>query len=359
MGDASKFHHCPDEQQMLNASNRSSADRSTELLTIAIVAPCYNEAEVLPTSIPRLVSVISNLVAHHNCSASSYIVLVDDGSKDATWDLIRGAAIKFPDMVRGIRLSRNAGHQNALMAGLSYVTGRCDAAISIDVDLQDDLEALPLMVTELRDGAEIVLGVKESRTSDPLLKRATARAFYKGMKWMGVDLVEDHADCRLMSSQALANLSNFPEHLLFLRGLQPLIHSQIATVRYQIAPRLAGNSKYSLKKMLALGWNGVTSFSIAPLRLISWTGATVFVVSFGFAVVAFWKALAGQTLPGWTSITVPLYLLGGLLMLSIGVVGEYVAKIFLEVKRRPRFLIEQVVHESSPSNDRSSSQHND
>jgi len=324
---------------------------NTSLLTIAIVAPCFNEAEVLPISIPRLISLVRDLIKNHNCSASSYIVLVDDGSKDTTWDQITAAAISFPNMVRGVRLSRNAGHQNALMAGLSYVTGHCDAAISIDIDLQDDLEALPLMVAEHRSGAEIVLGVKASRAADPMLKTFTAMAFYKGMQWMGVDLVENHADCRLMSARALENLSKFPESVLFLRGLQPLIHSRISTVNYHLGHRLAGQSKYPLKKMLGLALNGITSFSTTPLRLISWTGAVVFVISLLFALVAFAKALNGQALPGWASITVPLYLLGGLTMLSIGIVGEYIGKIFLEVKHRPRFLVDEIAHVNPDTNE--------
>lgn len=313
-------------------------------LALAIVAPCFNEAEVLPTSIPRLISLIRDLIVNHNCSTSSYIVLVDDGSTDTTWDQIAAAAANFPNMVRGVRLSRNSGHQNALMAGLSYVTGHCDAAISIDVDLQDDLDALPLMVAEHRCGAEIVLGVKASRDADALLKTLSAKAFYKGMHWMGVDLVENHADCRLMSALALRNLSKFPESVLFLRGLQPLIHNRIATVTYDLGHRLAGQSKYPLKKMLALALDGITSFSVMPLRLISWTGAVVFITSLLFALVAFVKAINGQALPGWASITVPLYLLGGLTVLSIGVVGEYIGKVFLEVKQRPRFLVDEIAH---------------
>lgn len=313
-------------------------------LTIAIVSPCFNEAEVLPISIPRLVSVLDDLVKNHNCSENSFIVLVDDGSKDITWDLIAAAAITFPNRVRGVRLSRNAGHQNALIAGLSYVTGNCDAAISLDVDLQDDLAALPLMVAEHRLGAEIVLGVKASRTTDPIHKNLTALAFYKGMQWMGVDLVENHADCRLMSARALENLAKFPESVLFLRGLQPLIHGKITTVHYHLGHRLAGQSKYPLKKMIRLALNGVTSFSTTPLRLISWTGALVFITSLLLAIVALVNALQGHALPGWASITVPLYLLGGLTMLSIGIVGEYIGNIFLEVKHRPRFLIDEIAH---------------
>lgn len=322
----------------------------SESLTIAIVAPCFNEEEVLPTSIPRMISLVKNLIENHDCSAKSYIVLVDDGSKDSTWELIAAAAKKFPNLVRGVRLSRNAGHQNALMAGLSYVTGRCDAAINIDVDLQDDLESLPLMVAEHRSGAEIVLGVKASRTADPLLKKITAWGFYKGMKWMGVDLVENHADCRLLSARALENLSKFPESALFLRGLQPLVHGRISTVTYHLGHRLAGQSKYPLRKMLSLALNGITSLSIVPLRLISGTGAVVFVISLIFETGAMVKALQGQTLPGWTSITVPLYLLGGLIILSIGIVGEYIGKIFLEVKRRPRFLVDEIAHEDRDVN---------
>jgi glycosyltransferase involved in cell wall biosynthesis len=326
-----------------------NADARTQekVLKIAIVAPCYNEVDVLPLSIPRLIAAIDDLATNHHCAADSYMVLVDDGSRDATWDIIAAAAMQHPGRVRGIRLSKNAGHQYALMAGLTYVTGDCDAAISIDADLQDDLNALPLMVAEHRSGAQIVLGVKESRTIDPPLKKLTAMVFYKVMKWMGVDLVENHADCRLMSARALDNLSKFPEYLLFLRGLQPLIHRKISVVKYHISPRLAGQSKYPLKKMLSLAWNGITSFSIMPLRLISWAGATVFSLSFAFAIYAFAQGVAGQTLPGWASITVPLYLLGGMMMLSIGVVGEYVAKIFMEVKHRPRFLIDEVTHTST------------
>lgn len=314
---------------------------NSERLTLAIVSPCFNEAEVLPLSIPRLLSLLDELIGQHHCSEGSFAVLVDDGSRDETWELIASAAAKFPKRIRGVKLSRNAGHQYALMAGLTYVTGICDAAISIDVDLQDDLSALPRMLAEHRAGAEIVLGVKESRTVDPFLKKITATLFYKGMRWMGVDLVENHADCRLMSAQALQNLSRFPEHVLFLRGLQPLIHSRIATVHYSLSPRLAGKSKYPLRKMLALAWNGITSFSIVPLRVISFTGSIIFAISLIFAAVALSNALAGETVPGWASITVPLYLLGGAIILSVGIVGEYVAKIFLEVKQRPRFLVDQ------------------
>ncbi|MDQ7989771.1 MAG: glycosyltransferase family 2 protein [Candidatus Dactylopiibacterium sp.] len=320
-------------------------------LRIAIVAPCYNEEAVLGGSIPRLVELVKSLARDHGCASDSYVVLVDDGSRDATWEMIDQASARYPGMVRGIRLALNAGHQNALMAGLSYVTGRCDAVISIDADLQDDLAALPKMIDEHRKGAEIVLGVKASREADSFFKRLTATLFYKGMRLMGVNLVENHADCRLMSAKALENLSRFGEKALFLRGLQPLVHGKIATVHYHLAPRLAGESKYPLRKMLALAWNGVTSFSIVPLRMISCLGACVFFVSFIFSIFAFIGVLRGAALPGWASVTIPLYLLGGALMLSVGIVGEYVGKLYVEIKSRPRYLIDEIRDESDSDDD--------
>lgn len=316
-------------------------------LTIAIVTPCFNEADVLPISIPRLLNCINQLIEEHHCSIASYVVFVDDGSIDSTWNLIVSASEQFPGKVRGIRLSRNSGHQNALIAGLTYVNGLCDAAISIDVDLQDDLDALPKMIEKLKEGAEIVLGVKLSRGDESLTKTFSAKLFYRFMKLMGVDLVPDHADCRLLSSKALLNLSKFPESVLFLRGLQPLIHGRIATVKYHLADRPAGESKYTVRKMFNLATSGITSFSNMPLRLISLAGASVFLISSLFALFAITSAFRGEVVPGWASITIPLYLLGGLLMLSIGVVGEYVAQVFLEVKRRPRFLVDEIVYKSS------------
>jgi len=316
---------------------------NSQTVKLAIVCPCYNEEAVLPTSIPRLVALVANLTSNYNCSEESFIVLVDDGSRDHTWDLIAGASASYPKLIRGIRLCRNVGHQYALMAGLSYVTGKCDAAISIDVDLQDDLEAIPKMIDEYKSGAQIVLGVKESRTPDDFFKKLSATLFYKIMHLLGVDLVRNHADCRLMSNTALKNLSEYPEAVLFLRGLQPHLHRKITTVSYHIAERQAGNSKYTLSKMLSLAINGITSFSIVPLRIISVSGFSIFVASLPFAFIALEKALTGQSIPGWASITVPLYLLGGMSMLSIGIVGEYVGKIYLEVKRRPRYLVDQVV----------------
>ena len=309
---------------------------------LAVVVPCYNESDVLGLTIPRLVSLVEDLQARGECAAKSFVVFVDDGSTDGTWQQIEDATRRHPRRVRGVKLCRNVGHQNALLAGLDYVTDKCDAAITLDADLQDDLEAIPRMIREFRAGAQMVLGVKESREADPWFKRVTALAFYKLMRAMGVDLVENHADFRLMSARVLRNLGTFPEYNLFLRALTPLLHREIATVRYKLISRRTGPSKYPLRRMLALAWNGITSFSVAPLRIISFVGACVFAGSFLLAMYALRTALAGETVPGWASITVPLYLLGGLIMLSVGIVGEYIGKIFLEVKRRPRFLVDTV-----------------
>ena len=310
---------------------------------IAIVVPCHNEGEMLGISIPRLVSFVDDLIARHGCSPHSYIVLVDDGSRDDTWNLIASATERNPGRVRGLRLACNVGHQGALLSGLDYVSERCDAAISIDADLQDDLAAIYRMIQEFRKGSEIVLGVRVSREVDTWFKRNTALVYYKLMRLLGVDLVENHADFRLMSNDVLRNLRLFSETNLFLRGLPSLLSKNIAIVSYSRAERVAGETKYPLRKMLALAWNGVTSFSIAPLRLISAVGGGIFLLSLLMSAYAVFGMLTGKVLPGWTSIVLPLYLLGGILMLSIGVVGEYVGKVFLETKRRPRFLVDKIV----------------
>lgn len=312
---------------------------------LAIVIPCYNETEVLDITIPRLMALLDELVEKDNCARDSYLLFIDDGSRDDTWLKISRAADAHPGRVRGLRLSCNAGHQSALLAGLDYATGRCDAAVSIDADLQDDLAAIPRMVQEYRAGAEMVLGVRESREVDSWFKRNSALGFYKLMRRLGVNLVENHADFRLMSAATLANLARFPERNLFLRALPPLLHSSVATVTYRRSSRLAGESKYPLGKMLALAWNGITSFSVVPLRLISVVGGIVFLASLFMIAYALAGFLWGAALPGWASITIPLYLLGGMIMLSIGVVGEYLGKLFLEVKRRPRFLVDTTLGE--------------
>jgi len=324
----------------VNAIRTNSPDR------IALVVPCYNEDKILPITIPKLIMLLDDLQTTWSCAANSFVLLVDDGSRDDTWTVIVEATKRYPGRIRGVHLAANVGHQGALLCGLEHVTEHCDAAISIDADLQDDLAAVPAMLEKYRKGSEIVLGVREERDVDTWFKRITALAFYRFMGWMGVDLVENHADFRLMSALALRNLQRFTEVNLFLRGLPPLLHQRISTVSYRRARREAGESKYPLNKMLALAWNGVTSFSVMPLRLIALVGGTVFFLSLLMTLYVLGSILLGKTIQGWASIVLPMYLLGGLLMLSLGVVGEYVGKVFLEVKRRPPFMVDEVSGET-------------
>lgn len=316
---------------------------------IAIVLPCYNEEDALPSSVSQISSLLERLAGEFGCSQSSFAVFVDDGSRDDTWKIISEAAKRLPGRIHGLHLARNAGHQNALIAGLTYVTDHCDAAISVDADLQDDLDALPIMINEYRKGAHIVLGIKKSRADDPMAKVLTAAMYNKLMRFMGVDLVENHADCRLLSNRALKNLGEFPERFLFLRGVQTLLHTKTAHVYYDLKPRSAGSSKYSPRKMISLALNGITSFTVVPLRLITGLGALVFAFASVMSAFALLKAVSGDTIPGWASVTIPLYLLGGLNMMALGIVGEYIGKIYFEVKRRPRYLIDDIACESEIS----------
>jgi glycosyltransferase involved in cell wall biosynthesis len=308
---------------------------------LSIVCPCYNEELVITESVERLVAFLDECFNEDLISKESFVLLVDDGSLDQTWQMICEAVKNYEGRIEGVRLSRNVGHQNALMAGLTEVTSRCDAAITIDVDLQDDLNAVKGMIKKYLGGAEIVLGVKRSRDADPAFKRATARMYYWLMAFMGVNLVPNHADCRLLSTKALANLNRYPERALFLRGLQTLLHGNVETILYDIQERRAGASKYNLRKMLKLAIDGITSFSVVPLRLISAMGALVFFASLTMALYTLFASLLGFAIPGWASIVIPIYIIGGLLMLSLGVVGEYVGKIFIEVKQRPRFIVDE------------------
>lgn len=327
------------------------ASRLERPLCVAIVVPCFNESEILGLTIPSLLGLLDTLVQDFNCAPQSHVVFVDDGSKDDTWHQIQQAAHAEPQRIRGVRLACNVGHQGALLCGLDDVTGRCDVAVSIDADLQDDLDAIPKMVLKYREGAELVLGVRETRDVDTWFKRNTALYFYRLMRWIGVDMVENHADFRLMSDRALRNLQQFNEYNLFLRALPLFLHRNVATVSYARSKRVAGVTKYTLGKMLALAWSGITSFSVAPLRMISAIGALVFLASLGLVAFAVLGVINHRTLPGWASVVIPLYLLGGLLMLSIGVVGEYVGKLFLEVKRRPRYLVDEQVGARATSKD--------
>ena len=310
-------------------------------LQLGIVVPCYNEEAVLPVTAKKLMALLANLASAGQVSADSAIYFVDDGSKDRTWPIIEAMA-SADAQIHGIKLSRNQGHQNALIAGLLETPG--DALVSIDADLQDDVNVIEEMVRHHLAGFEIVYGVRKARRTDTFFKRSSARLYYRLLARMGVDIVEDHADYRLMGRRALDAMRGYPEVNLFLRGIVPLLGFRATTVYYDRAERFAGESKYPLRKMLALAIDGVTSFSVVPLRMISALG---FLVSLFSTLMIAWavygKLFAGDALPGWASSVIPIYFLGGIQLLSIGVLGEYIAKIYLETKRRPRFLIEKMI----------------
>lgn len=310
-------------------------------LRLGIVVPCYNEEEVFPETIKRLLGLLERLSSSGLVTSDSAIYFVDDGSKDRTWQLVEEAALSGA-RVHGIKLSRNQGHQNALIAGLFGAHG--DALVSIDADLQDDVNVIEEMIHKYLEGFEIVYGVRKSRTTDTFFKKNTAQVYYKLLSRMGVDIVHNHADYRLMGRRALNALESYSEVNLFLRGIVPLLGFRTTTAFYDRSERFAGESKYPLKKMLALAMDGITSFSVVPLRMISLLG---FLVSLFSIVMVGWvvygKIFTNSAIPGWASSVIPIYILGGIQLLSIGVLGEYIAKIYLETKRRPRFLIEKVI----------------
>jgi len=308
---------------------------------LAIVVPCFNEEEVLPETTRRLLALLTTLQERQLVSLNSCVHYVDDGSRDGTWALIESLAAADP-RVRGIKLSRNAGHQIALLAGLLTVEG--DAVVTIDADLQDDVSVLETMVDQFIDGAEIVYGVRDSRRSDSAFKRNTAMAYYSLMQRLGVDLVHNHADFRLLSRRAVDALRQFGEVNVFLRGIVPLIGYRAATVTYDRSPRFGGVSKYPLRRMLSFAAEGITSFSVVPLRLITLLGFLVSAFSFAMIVFIIYGTLVMRAvIPGWASSVVPIYFLGGIQLLSIGILGEYVAKIYMETKRRPRYFVEKTI----------------
>lgn len=310
------------------------------LTALSIVVPCFNEQAVLRETYSRLSSLRTQLIASGKISKLSEIVFVDDGSSDTTWEII-DAWVRNGAPVLGVKLSRNCGHQNALLAGLSSAKG--DAVITIDADLQDDEGAIERMVDAFHEGNEVVYGVRSKRDADTWFKRTTARTFYRGMAALGVQTVFDHADYRLLSRRAVKYLDQFNEVNLFLRGVVPLLGLRSAVVHYDRRARFAGESKYPLRKMLEFALNGVTSFSTAPLRAIALLG---FALSMACLVLAGWvlavKFMSSNALPGWASTILPIYFLGGVQLLCAGVLGEYVGKIYIEIKRRPRFLIERI-----------------
>ncbi|MCM1004680.1 MAG: glycosyltransferase family 2 protein [Prevotella sp.] len=305
---------------------------------LAVVVPCYNEEQALPLSMPRLLAVLDSLIEEGNVAADSYVLCVDDGSCDRTWVIIEELH-KADKRVHGITLTHNRGHQFALLAGLMSVADSCDAAVSIDADMQDDPDAIKEMVAKFRAGAEIVYGVRSSRATDTWFKRNSARAFYRLQNSMGLQTVYDHADYRLMSRRALQILSQYKEQNLFLRGVVPMIGLDTAIVYYKRAERVAGESKYPLKKMLAFSVDGITSFSSRPLRWIFFIGMSLLAVDLIVAIYVLIAFFAGSAVSGWSSLMLSVWFLGSLILIAIGVVGEYIGKIFTEVKARPRFNI--------------------
>jgi len=311
------------------------------MITLGIVVPCFNEEAVLPETCSRLATLLRDLRAGGKIGPSSRIYFVDDGSRDRTWPLIEGM-VAAGEPVAGIRLSRNRGHQNALLAGLLAAPG--DALISIDADLQDDVGQIEAMLDRHAEGCDVVYGVRRRRDADTWFKRVTAAAFYRVIALMGVETVRHHADYRLLSRRAIEGLRGYGEVNLYLRGIVPLLGFRTATVEYARGERRAGESKYPLRKMLGLALEAITSFSVVPLRLVTALGLAVCLGSVVVIGWALWTTLvAGRALPGWASTVLPIYFLGGVQMLSLGVIGEYVGKIYLESKGRPRYFVERAI----------------
>ena len=311
-----------------------------------LVIPCYNEEEVLPETSKRLKEKVTSLITKGKIDEGSRIVFVNDGSKDRTWELISELHKQDPVFSR-INLSRNRGHQNALLAGLMTVKDHADMVISMDADLQDDIDAVDEMVEKYLNGVDIVYGVRSSRAKDTFFKKATAEGFYKLMNSMGANTVFNHADYRLMSRRALEGLAQFGEVNLFLRGIVPMIGYTTDVVYYERGERFAGESKYPLGKMLSFAVEGITSLSTKPIRLITGLGFFIFLISIIILIYSLVRHFMGETIVGWTTLMVSVWGIGGLILLSLGVVGEYIGKIYLETKARPRFIVEEFLHEDA------------
>lgn len=309
-----------------------------------IVVPCYNEEEVLPETSRRLKEKLESLMAADKISPDSRVLFVNDGSKDRTWEIISQLHEQC-SLFSGADLTRNRGHQNALLAGLMTAKERCDMAISMDADLQDDIDAVDAMVEEYYAGCDIVYGVRSSRKKDTFFKRFTAEGFYKLMNAMGAETVFNHADYRLMSRRALEGLAQFKEVNLFLRGIVPMIGYRTGTVTYERGERFAGESKYPLKKMLSFAMEGITSLSVKPIRMITGLGFLVFFISIAMLIYSIVRWAMGETILGWASLICSVWAIGGLILLSLGVIGEYIGKIYLETKERPRFLLREVLED--------------
>lgn len=315
---------------------------------LALVVPCYNEEAVMKISSEALRGVLEDLIRKKKIAEDSFVLFVDDGSKDRTWELIEDEH-RLHSNVKGLKLAGNVGHQFALTAGLITARDCSDVTVSIDADLQDDVAVIEEMIDKFHEGNDIVYGVRKDRSSDTFFKRFTAQSFYKLMAMMGVKTVYNHADFRLMSRRAVEQFSKYRETNLFLRGMMPLIGYQTDCVYYERKERVAGESKYPLKKMLALAFNGISSFSVKPISLITTLGIGIIVLSFLAAVYALWSYFTGRVTAGWTSLILSIWFLGGVQLVSIGLIGQYIGKIYIEVKQRPRYNIETFLDERESS----------
>ena len=320
---------------------------ANKAVNLYIVVPCYNEEAVLYETCRQMRGLLERMKGDGLINDDSRIVFIDDGSKDKTWSIIDELSDKYRE-VAGVKLAANAGHQNALYGGLMTVRNDCDCTISIDADLQDDINVIPQMVEKFINGCDIVYGVRNKRDTDTFFKRTTAVGFYKLMEKMGVKTVYNHADFRLMSRRALEAFSQYPERNMFLRGIVPTIGYKTDCVYYDRKERFAGESKYPLKKMISFAFDGITSFSINPIRLITGVGAVACAIGIVYGIYAIVQKILGHTTVGWASMICSIWFLGGLQMVSIGLVGEYIGKIYKEVKRRPRFIIEAYKNDNTP-----------
>jgi len=307
---------------------------------LILILPCFNEEEVLPTTIKELSLLLKEMIEKRLITEDSYACFVDDGSSDATWSLIEEASKET--LFEGIKLSTNSGHQNALLAGLETLRNSADCYVTLDSDLQDDITIIPTMIEEFVRGANVVYAVRKKRESDTFFKRNSARVFYAIQKKLGINIVENHADYRLLSCSVVNFLYEFKERNIYIRAIIPLIGFKSKIVYYERQERVAGESKYPFVKMLSFAWDGITSFSTFPLKLITIIGAIIFVGSMGMSLwIIVMKILFNETIPGWASTTVPIYFMGGVQLLALGIIGEYIGKIYIETKARPRYFVEE------------------
>ena len=316
----------------------NSPNRETPVL--AVVVPCYNEEPVIEETARRLLEALAGLRAKSKIADGSFVYFVDDGSGDGTWGRVAALHARHPE-IRGLKLAGNVGHQNALLSGILEVKDRADCAVSIDADLQDDVEAIERMVDGFAEGNDVVYGVRRQRATDTVWKRQSAQFFYRFIRLMGVDVVYNHSDFRLLSRRVMDSLAGFREVNLFLRGIVPSIGFQSTIVHYDRGRRFAGESKYPLRKMLSFAFDGITSFSVVPLRFVTAFGMALFVLSILLSGWVVTSVIRGNVVPGWASTVLPVYILGGLQLVGIGLVGEYIGKIYKEVKARPRFIKEE------------------